>query len=108
MGLVLAPIKKEKLDAWKSWNGTLCGEGKAEFDDLNRRFGLDRHDVWFAETPNGPMAVVLHEGPGADSFMQKLAESDHVYDLSFKNCIEEFHGFNFNEPFPGPKPVKMS
>ena len=30
------------------------------------------------------MAVVLHEGPGADSFIQKLGQSDHTYDLKMR------------------------
>ncbi len=108
MGLIVVPIKQVKLEAWKSWSESLSGDGKQEFDEMNQRFGLSRHDVWFAETPGGPVAVVLHEGTGADSFMQKLAESGNSYDVSFKNCIEEFHGVNFDGSVPGPMPVKMN
>ena len=64
MGLVLAPIVEGKLDSWKSWNAELAGAKKSEFDEFNQRYGLTRHDVWLAETPGGPMAVVMHEGPG--------------------------------------------
>ena len=53
------------------------------------------------------MAVVLHEGPGADTFMQKLGQSDHPFDKSFAKAIEEFNGMDLNSPPPGPPPAKM-
>ena len=80
MGLVVAPILEGKLEAWKSWNGELTSSRKNEFDEFNQRYGLSRHDIWLVEAPNGAMAVVLHEGPGADSFMQKLGQSDNSFD----------------------------
>ncbi len=107
MGLVLAPIVEGKLDSWKSWNAELAGAKKSEFDEFNQRYGLTRHDVWLAETPGGPMAVVMHEGPGGDTFMQKLAQSDHSFDLSMRQHIEEFHQMDLAAPPPGPPPVKM-
>jgi len=107
MGLVVAPILEGKLDEWKSWNADLAGSKKTEFDEFNKRYGLTRHDVWFAETPGGPMAVVMHEGPGGDTFMQKLAQSDHSFDVAMRQRIEEFHNMNLSAPPPGPMPVKM-
>lgn len=107
MGLVIAPIKDGKVEAWKSWNSDLNGSRKNEFADLNRRYGLTRHEVWFAESPNGPLAVVIHEGPGAESFMQKLTQSDHSFDVWMKQQIESFHDMDLSKPPPGPMPVKM-
>jgi hypothetical protein len=60
-----------------------------------------------AETPNGPLAVVLHEGPGSDSFMQKLGQSENSVDKAFVKSLEEIHGMNVNAPPPGPPPTKM-
>ena len=91
MGLVLAPIIDGQLEAWKSWNVEITNGRKSEWDDFNHRYGLTRHDVWLAETPNGPMAVVLHEGPGSDTFMQDLAQSDHPFDKWLASHIESFH-----------------
>ena len=107
MGLVLAPILEGKLDAWKSWNAELAGEKKSEFDEFNQRYELTRHEVWLAETPGGPMAVVMHEGPGGDTFMQKLSKSDHSFDLAMKESIESFHAMDLGSPPPGPMPVRM-
>lgn len=107
MGLVVVPIKGDKVEAWKDWSKKLVGEKKSEFDDMNKRHGLTGHNVWFAETPSGPMAVVLHEGPGADTYMPNIAKSDNAFDVWIKESIEDFHGMDLGAPPPGPMPVKM-
>ena len=54
------------------------------------------------------MAVVLHEGPGSDEFMQTLGQSDHSFDKWMKDQIGEYHNMDFNEPPPGPPPQKLT
>lgn len=107
MGLVVAPVVKGKEEEWKNWSLELKGEMKEKFDDLNKRYGLTRHDIWAVETPNGLLAVVLHEGPGADTFMQKVATSNNQTDVLFKENLGKFHGINLNAPPSGPMPVKL-
>jgi hypothetical protein len=107
MGLVVAPVVKGKEEEWKSWGLKFKGEMKKEWEELNKRHGLTRHDVWAVETPNGLLAVVLHEGPGADTFLQKGAVSDHKIDMLMKESLTKFHGMDLNAPPPGPMPVKL-
>jgi hypothetical protein len=107
MGLVVAPIVEGKQEAFRSWLDELKGSRKAEFDELNKRYGLTRHDVWLVESPKGDMAVVLQEGPGADSFMQKVGHADNGFDLEMKQHLEEIHGMKMDQPPPGPMPVKL-
>ena len=107
MGLVVAPIKEGKVEAWKNWNAEIKSSKQSDFDDLNERYGLTRHEVWFAQSPGGPLAVVIHEGPGADSFMQKIAQSDNSFDLWMKESIESFHDMELGKPPPGPMPERM-
>ena len=83
------------------------GEKKKEWEDLNKRYELTRHSLWAVETPNGLTAVVLHEGPGADTFMQKVAVSDHSFDKLMTEKIMEFHGMDLGAPPPGPMPVEL-
>ncbi len=104
MGIVIAPIKPTALEAWKAWNKEIMSSKKEEFTEFNSRMNLTSHKVWLAQTPNGPMAVVQHKGPGETEFMQKLAASDHPFDQWFKNSISEFHGIDFSKPPPGPSP----
>ena len=108
MGLVVAPIVDGKLDAWKVFiEECKSGSKKENFNELNQRYKLTRHDIWYAETPGGPMAVVLHEGPGSNEFMQALGQSNNSFDVWMKEQITECHNMNFNEPPPGPPPQKM-
>ena len=108
MGLVVVPIVDGKLNAWKNFLEECKSGSKVEdFKDLNKRYKLTRHDVWHVETPNGSMAVVLHEGPGGDEFMQALSQSNHSFDLWMKEHIAEYHNLDFNAPPPGPPPEKL-
>jgi hypothetical protein len=107
MGLVVAPVFKGKEQQWKNWSLKFKGEMKSEWDDFNKRHELTRHDIWAVETPNGLLAVVLHEGPGADTFMQNVAVSENSVDILFKNSVLEYHGMDISGPPPGPMPVKL-
>lgn len=107
MGLVVVPVLKGKEEEWKSWTQKLKGEMKNDFDDMNKRHGLTRHDVWSVETPGGMLAVVLHEGQGADSFMHNVAVSDNSVDVFMKESIEKFHGMDLSAPPSGPMPEKL-
>ena len=104
MGVILAPILEGKLDVWKRWTEETQGSRSEDFRDLNRRYGLTRHSAWLAETPMGPMVVALHEGPGADDFMQKIAASQNEVDVWFKEKVKEIHGLDVTQPPPGPMP----
>ncbi len=104
MGVVLAPILEGKLEAWKQFAKETQGPRREELRDLNRRYGLTRHAAWLAETPSGPMVIALHEGPGGDEFMEKLASSQHAVDVWFKEKVKELHGFDVTQPPPGPLP----
>ena len=101
MSVILAPIVEGKLQAWKDWAGELSGP---EFEDFNSRYSLTRHAAWLAETPAGPIAIVLLEGPGADGLMQRLAASDNQFDRWHRDKIKEVHGLDITQPPPGPLP----
>ncbi len=107
MGLVVAPIAIDKLEGWKEWTKEAMTTKIDEFNDLNLRMNLTSHKVWLAHTPEGPVAVVSHEGSGGDEFMQNLAASDHPFDQWFKSKISEFHGIDFSKPPPGPMPEQV-
>ena len=105
MPLLIAPIMDGKVAAWKGWAASLQnGELAEDFKDLNQRYGLTRHDAWLVTTPNGMMVAVLQEGPGAETFIPKLASSSHPVDEEFKKRVEEYNGFDVSTPPPGPLP----
>ena len=104
MGIIVAPIVEGKLEAWKAWASELKGPRQSELNSYNQRYRLTRHDAWLAETPMGPVVVVLQEGPGADDVMAKLSSSTVPFDLWFAGKVEEVHGLDVSAPPPGPMP----
>jgi hypothetical protein len=108
MGLIVVPIVPSELDAWKKWINDMATSKSEEFSDFNNRMGITSHKVWLVQSPNGPLAVVSHEGPGEAEFMQKVTTSDHPFDESFKNSISGFHGIDFSQPPPGPMPEQLT
>jgi hypothetical protein len=104
MSLVLAPIAQGKLEKWHQWANELQNGRGDQFKEFNSRYGLTRHAAWLTETPTGPVVVALHEGPGADTFMSKLASSNNNFDVWFKDKLSEIHNFDFSKPLPGSPP----
>jgi hypothetical protein len=101
MGAFAVPIIPDKVEAWKAWVAEATGPRKAEFEDMNARYGLTDHRAWLQPTPDGHnMAVVLVDGPGADEFMPTLATSDNEFDAWFRAGISEVHGIDFSGPLP--------
>lgn len=98
MTAIAVPLLENKIDAWKAWLTDEClGSRKEEFDEFNERMGLTLHRAWLSDSPHGPVAIVVYEGPGADTFLQKLASSSEPFDQWFRERVEEFHGCDFSE-----------
>lgn len=91
--LVVAPFAADKVEAWQAYVREWAGdeEGVVGF---NKRHGLTRQAGWLAQTPAGPMVVVLHEGPGAATLMQSMMESKDPYDVAMSAKLAELHGFD--------------
>ncbi len=108
MSAIAVPIAPDQLDAWKAWNAEFTnGARSADFADFNARMGITSHRVWLFHSPMGPMAIVVHDGPGADDFMAKMGTSDHEFDVWFRDSVSRFHGVDFSAPPPGPPPELM-
>jgi len=98
MTAISVPLVEDKVDAWKAWIRDEClGSRQEEFEEFNERMGLTAHRVWLSEGPHGPLAVVVFEGPGEKTFLQKLGTSTQPFDKWFRDSIEEFHGRDFSE-----------
>jgi len=102
--LVVAPFADGTGEAWLAFltEFTADTEGAVEF---NKRHNLTRQAGWIAQTPGGPVAVVIHEGPGAADLMMAMGASDHEYDVALVAKLEELHGIDFSAPPPGPPPT---
>ena len=102
MAAMAAPLAADKLGEWEQWIAELTGPRKAELDDLNARHGLDEHRAYLQPQPDGSyLVLVIHEGPGADSFTASVMQSEHEFDRWFVEKVAEIHGF---EPGGTPPP----
>ena len=97
-----APLLPGKTDAWQKWIAEMNGPRAAELADLNARHGLTRHAAWLQQTPHGDLVVVIHEGPGAEDLMPKIAASENEFDVWFRTNVEELHGLDLANPPPAP------
>ncbi len=102
MAAFVIPLVPNKVGAWRTWIHELHGPRKEEFEDFNERMQLTAHRVWLSEGAQGPLAIVIHEGPGASTFMESLAASQHPFDRWFRERISEYHGIDFSQPRPTP------
>jgi hypothetical protein len=48
--------------------------------------------------------IVVFDGPGADTFLEKLATSKEPFDRWFRERISEYHGIDFSKPAVRPSP----
>ena len=100
------PLAAEKFGSWESWIDELKGSRKAGFDDMNSRLGLTRHEAYLQPAPDGSyLVVVVQDGPGGDSFTEKLLSSDDEFDRWFAATVADLHGIDPAGPLP-PAPTR--
>ena len=87
-----------KLDDWKEFHNQLDGLRRWDFEDQQRRLGLERHRVWLQETPEGPVALVVQEGEEPERAHAILAASSHPFDVWFREQVMELHGVDLSQP----------
>jgi hypothetical protein len=106
MGLILAPIRADKVSSWVDFVSEVGGARKAEFEQFNQRHRLTKHEAWLCETPAGSFACVIHEGPGAPELIQNIARSTQEFDRWFASKLGEIHGMDLTKPPPGKPPER--
>jgi hypothetical protein len=79
---------------------------------MNQRYSLTGHRAWLQQTPEGQHTVIaVHDGPGGDEFLGKLATSEHEFDAWFRalavvlNVATGSAGLPFGQPSSLPSDV---
>ncbi len=98
MNAIAVPILEAKVDEWKAWVLECMGPRREEFNRFNERMGLTLHRAWLMQTLQGPLAVVVFDGPGADNFLQKMATSQEPFDRWFREHVSEYHALDLSRP----------
>jgi hypothetical protein len=101
MPAMAAPLAADKLGAWEAWVADLSGPRKAGFEDMNARHGLTEHRAYLQPMPDGGfLAIVVTDGPGADTFLASVAASDHEFDGWFVGSVAGLHGIDPDGEMP--------
>jgi hypothetical protein len=107
MGAIAMPISPDKLDAWKAWLADLTGPRKEEFEASNARHDLTGHRAWLQVNPDGSyLAIAVHDGPGGDTYVMSLAQSDDPFDQWMMGSLANAHGVDPSGPMP-PAPEQF-
>ena len=92
MSAIVVPLREDRVEEWRAWIRECTGPRKEEFNEFHERMGLTTHRVWLTRSPQGPMAIVVFDGPGAEDFRQKVARSKEPFDKWFRDHVSEYHG----------------
>ncbi len=98
MNAIAVPVLESKVEAWKAWVVECTGPRREEFDRFNERMGLTLHRAWLMQSRQGPVAIVVFDGPGAERFLQKMTKSEEPFDRWFREHVAEFHGIDLSMP----------
>ncbi len=98
MNAIAVPVLESKVEAWKAWVVECMNSRREEFDRFNERMGLTLHRAWLMQSLQGPLAVVVFDGPGAESFLQKMTKSEEPFDRWFREHVAAFHGIDLATP----------
>jgi hypothetical protein len=101
MVAMAVPLLPNKVEAWKSWVRECSTTRSKEFGSFNERMELTLHRAWLSQGPLGPLVIVVSDGPGARTMLQKLASSEEPFDRWFRAKITELHGIDFSKPATG-------
>ena len=106
MYAIAVPILRNKVDAWKAWMRECTGSRIDEFEAFNERMGLTLHQAWLTEGREGPLVIVVYDGSGAETFIEKLERSKEPFDKWFRERVSEYHGMDFSKLVSMPKSVQ--
>jgi hypothetical protein len=101
MPAIAVPLAADKREAWEGWAAELGGARKAGFDDMNARHGLTEHRAYLQPLPDGSFLVLaIHEGPGGETFLPSVMQSDHEFDQWFVGAVTDLHAMDTSGPMP--------
>ena len=101
------PILAGKTAEWRRFIVEVTGPRRSETEVFHRRFGFTKANWFLHQTPRGDIAIIYVEGNDPKHSFQKWGESDHPYDLWFKQQLGPFYGIDFNQLAHGTPPRQV-
>ena len=101
------PIPPEQYPTWREVVDSFAGERRAEFDAACRRRGVVRERIWVQQTPQGPMEILVIEAADVGLVFERMATSQHPFDVEFRAFLLDVYGLDLTKPLPGPLPEQV-
>jgi hypothetical protein len=87
------PILPGKTEIGRAFTEEILGSRKAEYDDFQRRQGVEVERYFLQESPDGDVVIVTGEGTFTDP--QTFVDLDRDFDRWFVDKVEEITGVQF-------------
>lgn len=97
------PIVSGKLDQWRAVMRDLAGPRGAEWQAQRRQLQM-RERIFFQNTPNGALAIVVLEGGDLPGAMRAIGTADDEFSRWLRQQVLETEGLDLAAPPPGPLP----
>lgn len=96
------PILPGKQEAWRRFYQELEGSRRCEYKVSRQQLGITKECIWFAETPQGEMAIIYLEMEHPELAVSQLATSGLPFDRWFRSQLLELHGLDVLHPSSKP------
>jgi hypothetical protein len=95
---LVLPILPGKTESARDFQRELDGPRKADYDNSERRIGINK-EVWYvAATPAGEQLVAYMESPDFNKALGAFVESRDEFDMWFKERLADATGVDLNDP----------
>jgi hypothetical protein len=96
------PILPGKQEAWRRFCQELAGSRHGEYEWSRQRLGITKECIWFAQMPQGEMAIVYLEMEHPERVIVQLAISALPFDRWFRSQLLELHGVDVSQMLSTP------
>jgi hypothetical protein len=101
---IATPVLPGKKEEWLAFSREMEGSHRADLAAFAKSAGVDHIRAWLQSTPQGDMAVVVHEGPRAHDWLKVVASSDDPTAEWLRGMLKSVHGI---DPASGETPPSV-
>lgn len=91
-----------KQEAWRRFCQEMEGTRRGEYELSRQRLGITKECIWFAQIPQGEMAIVYLEMEHPELVIAQLATSSLPFDRWFRSQLLDLHGFDVSQLLSKP------
>jgi hypothetical protein len=105
---LVVPVRDGMADDARRFMSQLEHERKAEYEQSERRIGIDKEAWFLASIPSGDALVAYMESPDFGRALGMFSQSRDEFDMWFKRRLADSTGLDLNNPPAGGLPELLS